>query len=119
MSATTRFSLIARIKDPEDAVSWGTFVQIYSPFVYSIGRRYGLQDADACDLVQEVMREVAGSIGRFDANSAAGKFRGWLSLVTRRTLSRMLKKNQKAIAKGSGDTVQLMALGQHPAEEDD
>ena len=119
MSATTRFSLIARIKDPADSVAWRTFVEIYSPFVYCIGRRYGLQDADACDLVQEVLREVAVSIRRFEATAAAGKFRGWISLITRRTLSRMLKREQRVIATGSGDTVQMMALSQHPAEEND
>ena len=118
MPATTRFSLIARIKDPADVDSWRAFVEIYSPIVYSMGRRTGLQDADACDLVQEVMREVMGSIRHFDANPAAGKFRGWLALVTRRTLSRMLKK-QNAVVAGTGDTVQMMALGQHPAEEID
>lgn len=118
MSATTRFSLIARIKDPSDREAWRAFVEIYSPLVYSIGRRTGLQDADACDLVQEVFREVGSAIGRFDARPTAGKFRGWLSLITRRTLSRMLKKRQRG-AVGSGDTAQWMALNQHPADEED
>ncbi|MEM8947321.1 MAG: sigma-70 family RNA polymerase sigma factor [Planctomycetota bacterium] len=118
MPVTTRLSLITRISDSEDSASWSEFVNLYGPFVYAIGRGRGLQDADACDLVQDVMREVAKSVDRFDTNPELGKFRSWLSVITRRALMRLLEKRQKQ-AIGTGDTANVVALSNTPTPEDE
>jgi hypothetical protein len=65
---TTRPSLLVRLKDPGDERAWEEFAAIYSPLIYGLGRRKGLQHADAADLVQDVLRAVASAIGRWDAN---------------------------------------------------
>ncbi|MEM9186724.1 MAG: sigma-70 family RNA polymerase sigma factor [Planctomycetota bacterium] len=109
MPATTRLSLIARIADSEDSESWVEFVSLYGPFVYSLARARGLQDADACDVVQEVMREIAKSVSRFDADPDLGKFRSWVSVIARRTLARFSDRNRRQ-ANGTGDTSNLVAL---------
>ena len=59
-------SLLLRIKDPRDASAWNRFVQLYAPFIHNYGRRKGLQDADAADLVQDVLQAVARSMDQFD-----------------------------------------------------
>jgi RNA polymerase sigma-70 factor (ECF subfamily) len=41
-----------------------------------------MQDADAREVVQEVLISVMGAIDRFDVDGA-GSFRGWLSRITR------------------------------------
>ncbi|MEM1228737.1 MAG: sigma-70 family RNA polymerase sigma factor [Planctomycetota bacterium] len=119
MPATTRLSLIARITDSDDSESWAEFVSLYGPFVYSLARTRGLQDADACDVVQEVMREIAKSVSRFDADPELGRFRSWVSVIARRTMARYSDRNRRH-AKGTGDTANLVALSgvADRAEED-
>ncbi len=60
----TQPSLLIRLGDKQDTVAWGQFVEVYAPLVYGFARKHGMQDADAADLTQEVMRAVAGpSVG--------------------------------------------------------
>ena len=113
---TTQKSLILRIRDVSDADAWSHFVEIYGPLVYRYGRRQGLQDADAADLSQTVLTEVAHCIDRFDYDAAIGRFRNWLMVIARYKLSRLSKK--QARHSGSGDTQMLNLLEQHPAGDD-
>ena len=83
----TRASLLARLRDPQDAAAWCEFVDLYAPLVYGYARRQGLQDADAADLCQEVLAAVAGAVSRLEYDPARGSFRGWLFTVVRRRLS--------------------------------
>ncbi len=62
MDPETRESLIARLPNHADSAAWNEFVELYEPLIYGIGRRHGLQPADAGDLVQEVLASVASAI---------------------------------------------------------
>ena len=99
----TRPSLLARIRDPRDGVAWGEFVDIYGPLVYDYGRRRGLQDADAADLTQDVLRAVAAAADRFAYDPARGAFRSWLFTVTRRKLLDSVRRRRPG-DRGTGDT---------------
>ena len=101
-SDSTRPSLLVRIRDPRDREAWGQFVEIYAPLVHAMARRRGLQDADACDLTQEVLRSVSGAVGRLDYDRRKGTFRGWLFTVTRNALNTFLEA-QRRVPRGSGD----------------
>ena len=79
----TRASLLVRIRDQRDGAAWSQFVEIYSPLIYGFGRKHGLQDADAVDLTQEVLRIVARTAERFEYDAKLGSFRGWLSPTRR------------------------------------
>lgn len=83
-----RPSLIAPIIDPDDSESSSYFVNLYGPFVHAIGRSRGLQDADACGLLQDVMREVSRSVSRSELDPGQRRFRGWLGVITRRMPAR-------------------------------
>lgn len=83
---TTRPSLLVRIRDRRDRQAWAQFVDLYGPLVYGFGRRQGLQDADAVDLMQDVLRTVAGAVGPLDYDPRRGTFRGWLFTVARNRL---------------------------------
>ena len=96
----TRPSLLVRIRDPRDGVAWGEFVDIYGPLVYDYGRRRGLQDADAADLTQDVLRAVAAAADRFAYDPARGAFRSWLFTVTR---TKLLDSVRRAAARRSRD----------------
>jgi RNA polymerase sigma factor (sigma-70 family) len=79
----TRASLLVRIRDRQDNQAWSQFVEIYSPLIYGFGRKHGLQDADAVDLMQEVLRIVARTAERFEYDAKLGSFRGWLFTIVR------------------------------------
>jgi RNA polymerase sigma factor (sigma-70 family) len=102
-SDATRPSLLVRIRDARDREAWGQFVEIYAPLVYDMARRRGLQDADAADLTQEVLRSVSGAIERLDYDPGRGTFRGWLFTVTRNALNTFFE-SQRGVPRGSGDS---------------
>ena len=109
----TRASLLVRIRDAQDGEAWAQFVDIYAPLVYRYARKHGLQDADAADLTQEVLRAVSKSVHRLDYDRDRGSFRGWLFAVTRNTLSKFLAR-RKGQVRGSGDTAMKELLEQQP-----
>ncbi len=88
----TRPSLLIRIRDPQDRDAWDVFVETYAPLIYGYARRVGLQDADAADIGQEVLSEVARCIRSFEYQPDRGRFRDWLGTLVRRKISRFLKK---------------------------
>lgn len=83
----TQASLLVRLRDPQDHSAWERFVDLYAPLVYGFVRKRGLQDADAADLTQDVLRQVAGAVDSFAYDKARGSFRGWLFAVVRNRLT--------------------------------
>jgi RNA polymerase sigma-70 factor (ECF subfamily) len=117
-SPTTRPSLLIRIRDARDAPAWQQFVQLYAPVIYGYARKRGLQDCDAADLTQEVLRSVASAIGRLDYDPQRGSFRGWLFAVVRHKLQNFLA-SQKRQCQGTGDTDMQIRLEEKAAPEQD
>jgi RNA polymerase sigma-70 factor (ECF subfamily) len=115
---TTQPSLLVRLRDPRDATAWTQFVDLYAPLVYGHARRRGLQDADAADLTQIVLRAVASSIGRFDYDPQRGSFRGWLLTIVHRKLCSFLRPRHDH-CQGSGDSAVRDLLESRAAPEED
>jgi RNA polymerase sigma factor (sigma-70 family) len=105
----TRASLLVRLRDPRDDVAWARFVDIYGPLVYDYGRRHGLQDADAADLTQEVLRAVARSAGQFRYEPARGSFRSWLFTVARtKRINLGARESRQPRGRGGSDVIRQM-----------
>lgn len=117
-AASTRYSLLLRIQDPRDERAWGEFVALYEPLVYGLARRKGLQDADARDLCQEVLRAVAKAAGRFKPNPAQGSFRTWLFRIARNLMLNLLRQ-QRRQGRGSGESDLIRLLEAQPAPPDE
>lgn len=115
---TTRVSLLVRLRDAADAEAWREFVRLYAPLVYRYGRRQGLQDADAADLCQDVLRAVNGGIARLDYDPARGTFRGWLFTLARRKLCDLHARLARS-TRGSGDNDARALLEAQPARTDE
>jgi RNA polymerase sigma-70 factor (ECF subfamily) len=113
---TTQPSLLVRIRNAHDAAAWQEFVQLYAPVIYGFARKRGLQDCDAADLTQDVLRAVAAAAGRFDYDPARGSFRGWLFTIVRRKLQNFLASRQRR-QQGSGDSTVQDRLDEQAAPE--
>ncbi len=113
----TRVTLLARIRDERDADAWGEFVRLYGPVVYGFARNRGLQDADAADLMQDVMRSVARNAGKLEYDPARGTFRGWLYTITRNKIYNFLSA-QRNRPRASGDPDAKEQLDAAPAREE-
>ncbi len=91
----TQPSLLVRIRDQRDAAAWRQFLEIYAPLVYGFLRKQGLQDADAADVAQDVMRTVAQSISQLNYDPRRGTFRGWLLSVVHSRLADFRRRQQR------------------------
>jgi RNA polymerase sigma factor (sigma-70 family) len=114
---TTRASLLVRLRDAKDATAWQDFVLLYSPLVKRFALRRGLQDADAADLVQDVLHAVSTGAERLEYDSQRGTFRGWLLTIAHRKFCNLLTRQQRP-GRGSGDSDMQQLLNEHPDRED-
>jgi RNA polymerase sigma-70 factor (ECF subfamily) len=111
----TRPSLLVRLRDSTDREAWRLFVDLYGPLVYALGRRHGLQDADAADLTQEVFSSVAAAVRSLHYDPRRGSFRGWLYRVAH---NRLLDWHRRCRpGRGSGDSAMRDLLDRVPAPE--
>ncbi|MCE9530096.1 MAG: RNA polymerase sigma factor [Planctomycetes bacterium] len=114
----TRASLLVRIQDSQDAEAWRQFFDLYAPVVYGFARRRGLQDADAADLMQDVLRSVVTAAGRLNYDPERGTFRGWLFTVSRNKIFNFLDKQRRQV-RGAGDENGQQRMEEVPAPEVD
>ena len=95
----TRASLLLRMKDWQDNQSWQEFFDTYWKLVYGIARKSELSDAEAQDVVQEVLRSVARKMPEFQYDPSRGSFKSWLLILTRwRILGQIRKRGPLASA---------------------
>src|SRR5690348_14381868 len=113
----TRASLLVQIRDGANQVAWQEFVKLYGPVVYGFARKRGLQDADAADLMQDVMRSVSAAIGRLEYDPKQGTFRGWLFTITRNKVFTFLSSSRHR-AQGTGDSATSRLLDEKPDPSD-
>jgi RNA polymerase sigma-70 factor (ECF subfamily) len=78
---TTSISLLFRLRQPGEQEAWRRFVDLYTPLIYYWGRRVGLQEQDAADLVQDVLAVLVQRLPAFEYDRTKS-FRSWLRTVT-------------------------------------
>lgn len=116
-SPLTRASLLVQLRDGANHSAWQEFMKLYGPVVYGFARKRGLQDADAADLMQDVLRSVSTSIGRLDYDPRQGTFRGWLFTITRNKIFNFLSA-RRIRPQASGDSSTNRILDSHPDDSD-
>ena len=77
---TTPITLLERLRKPSDQEAWFRFVDLYTPLLYQWSRRVGLAEADAADLVQDVLLLLVRKLPEFRYEPGK-RFRGWLWTV--------------------------------------
>ena len=112
----TPLTLLGRLRQaPTDQAAWSAFVERYGPRLYGWCRHWNLQDADARDVMQDVLARLAEKMRTF-VYDAAGSFRGWLKTLARHAWSDFCRSRQR---RGDGrGSAQVQALLQDlPAGE--
>src|SRR5206468_3122253 len=56
------------------------------------------------DVMQDVLRRVAGAASRLNYDPARGSFRGWLYTVARNRIFNFLEADRHKLGRGSGDS---------------
>lgn len=93
----TRVSLINRVKNLTDDRSWTEFFARYQRIVQSVARSRGLSEHEAEDVMQEVFKRVAETIGKFSAAPRPGSFRSWLFQLTRWRADDKMRERERQI----------------------
>ena len=114
----TRASLLVRLRDHQDADAWRQFVEVYAPLVYRLYRGKGLQDADAADLMQQVLCAVSTAARRLEYDPKRGLFRSWLFTLAHRKLCDFFRHRGRH-EQGSGDSGMQALLEDQPAPEEE
>lgn len=114
----TRPSLLLRLRDWQDQQAWTQFVEVYAPLIYGYLRKRGLQDADAADLTQTCLRQVAVHVGSLEYDPRRHTFRGWLFTIVRNQL-RDFHDRPHRLYQGSGDSQMQRLLENTAAPEAD
>ena len=86
LSLQTRHSLLSRLQKCDDQKGWREFFDRYWRLVYGFARKAGMNDADAQDIVQEVMLSVSKSLPAY-RQQKGGSFKGWLLTIVRRRMA--------------------------------
>jgi len=94
-------SLLDRLRKGADQQSWTRLVDLYSPWIHRWVRRYGVQDHDADDVVQEVLGKVVSEMPDFQYDRERGLFRSWLRTITANQLRAFFRK-KKPLPIGTG-----------------
>jgi RNA polymerase sigma-70 factor (ECF subfamily) len=92
----TRHSLIAKLSEPANAAAWSEFLELYQDAIWRFARGCGLQDADAADVVQEVLLLVHQKIGQWRPSGRTGAFRCWLIKTAHRVCLRSIRNASRA-----------------------
>src|SRR5262249_34860782 len=108
--------LLGRLKDLTDARAWEEFAVRYTPRIYGWCRKQGLQGADAEDVTQTVLANVARRIQSF-VYDPGRSFRGWLKAVTRNAWADLVSSCQHG-GRGTGDSEVLRRLGRVESGDD-
>lgn len=90
----TRASLLARIKDPNDAAGWQEFHDTYRRLILGVARKAGLSEVEAEDATQDTLVAVAQNIAEFRYEPKRCSFKSWLMMITRQRIIWQIRKRQ-------------------------
>ena len=108
--ATTRPSVLARARDGDA----GEFARIYSPLIYRMARRRGLDEHDAEDLMQQMMLELLRLLPKFRYDRSRGTFKGFLKKMTGNRVIDLYRKKKPLL-----DPAALEGVADRDAEDPD
>jgi RNA polymerase sigma-70 factor (ECF subfamily) len=104
-ASKTSLTLLGRLRcNPGDQQAWSAFVERYGVKVYAWCRRWGLQEADARDVTQNVMLELARQMSGFEYKTG-GSFRSWLKTIAYRAWCDFLTAHKRTPSENGADAI--------------
>ncbi|MHC4381004.1 MAG: RNA polymerase sigma factor [Planctomycetota bacterium] len=94
---STHVSLLSRVRDPSDHAAWRQFDHRYRELILRYCRGRGLQQADAEDVRQMVMINLARHLKDFRYRPELGRFRGYLQRTVRNAIHRYFRSPRREI----------------------
>ncbi len=107
--ADTSLSLLAQLREAPDDPAWARLVELYTPLLRGWLGRHGLQEADADDLVQDVLGVVLRELPDFEHNHRPGAFRAWLrTILVHRLRDFWRRRDYRPDAAGGSDILKQL-----------
>lgn len=97
----TTTTLLDGLADSDNAEAWSSFDARYRPILVGFARRFGLEDADAADVAQDVLTRFVQEFrdGRYDRSR--GRLRSWLvSMAHDRSVTLLRRSAVRRVARG-------------------
>ncbi|QDU31380.1 RNA polymerase sigma factor [Anatilimnocola aggregata] len=108
---STSFTLLERVKVARNDADWDRFVNLYTPMLFAWAKRFGLGDADACDLAQDVLLILLKELPNFERGRKFS-FRSWLrTIATNKCREHLRRKKPQAL-----DPMSALQLSDFDAE---
>ncbi len=85
---STRLTLLLRLRDRRDQLSWQEFHDRYGQLLYRYARARGASHADAEDAVQDVELNLFRALQGFEYDVGKGRFRAYLRAAVVHSLAR-------------------------------
>ena len=113
----TRVTLLGRLEAfPNDPAAWAEFVEWYGRKIYVWCRGWGLQEADAQDVTQDVFLNLSARMHDFRYDPR-GSFRAWLKTLTHHAWHDY-RTRQRRPGRGSGSESVVERLETIAARDD-
>lgn len=92
----TRETLLSRLRDLDDQMSWREFFNTYWKLIFNVARKAGFSEAAAQDIVQETFVTISRHMPEFHFKPEMGSFKNWLLQITRsRIIDALRRKHSK------------------------
>lgn len=111
---STRSSVLAGVSAGREAAAWARFFDTYAGYVFGIARRRGLAEADADEIVQQVMGELVNGKGLARYDRSRGGFRQWLA---RRVVWRVANQRRDGEARRAAEAGYAEGTAEEAAAE--
>lgn len=94
---STRSSVLKAVANTGNEAAWRRLFDLYAGFIFSLARSKGLSDPDADDIVQTVFADLARNLPSFEYDRAKGRFRAYLSALTRWRINDRLRSSKRDV----------------------
>jgi RNA polymerase sigma factor (sigma-70 family) len=95
--SNTSITLLELVRQhPKDREAWDRFVRRYRPKIYAWCREWGLQEADADDVAQDVLVKLTDKMSNFRYDPSRC-FRAWLKTITQHAWSDLITSRYRGV----------------------
>jgi RNA polymerase sigma-70 factor (ECF subfamily) len=113
----TPLSLLERLGNTNDEAAWDEFSRRYCSVIRQWCRKWGLQAADADDLIQETTLIVISQVSDFRRHGI-GSFRAWMKTIAWRCWRRVESRTRRLDASMLDETIWLSPKARENLLED-